>query len=256
MSEKLDVYQKIGGVGVPLSAKAGQALVGDAASAGMLEQLAELQASLTALQADVTSVRELAGKGKAPNTELWVTESGTFTAPVGGLYKVTCINGGNGGYVNNTGDVCTCYGGNSGKEITAFVYLSEGQEVSVTIGAGGQPLVTTTGQASSLGAGGVTSFGEITPNKDNSFRRIAMSELLTSSGYDYISGVGVGGGRGAGYGKDAPVWYGAGGGSYYHRDIPESSTPSATAGADGVVHLCFYNPENEPTSSQNPSEGE
>lgn len=80
--------------------------------------------------------------------------SGTFQAPVTGVYFLTGCGAGGGGTFNTTGNI---YGGSAGAGCVMYpVFLIAGQTITVTIGAGG----TGSANATSNG-GGDTSFGSI-----------------------------------------------------------------------------------------------
>ena len=81
--------------------------------------------------------------------------SGTFTAPYAGVYKVTCTGGGgSGGYDSATSGGGA--GGAGGGTSIKYAALTNGQVVTVTVGAGGVIVSTThagyAGSTSSFGA--------------------------------------------------------------------------------------------------------
>jgi hypothetical protein len=91
-------------------------------------------------------------------TRQTIASSGTFSAPVAGCYRVVCIGGGGGG-----GGVDTTVtsirsaaggGGGGGGWVEGYVYLTKGQSVSCTIGAGGAGVAGENGKV-----GGTTKFG-------------------------------------------------------------------------------------------------
>ncbi|WP_165076985.1 MULTISPECIES: phage tail assembly chaperone [unclassified Desulfovibrio] len=90
------------------------------------------------------------------NSEQWITESGTFKAPMEGWYAVLCIDGGSGGLYNIP--FSGLAGGNSGAVYSGMVYLKKGESVEITVGAGG--LGATTSQGYGLINGGKTKFGD------------------------------------------------------------------------------------------------
>lgn len=160
------------------------------------------------------------------NTKEIITESGEWTAPVTGWYKVTCISGGQGGKIINTTTIFA-QGGDSGKIVSDYLFLEKNDSVSVTIGAGGIGKIFQNGDTSLNDFerdcnGGETSFGSITTNISGLnpiFRGISLGS--GSTGYAIYS-IGCGGGLGGGrYGSGADpnsgaipaAWYGAGGGS-------------------------------------------
>ena len=96
------------------------------------------------------------------NSVMLLTESGTFEAPVKGWYFGTMWGGGSGGIVGPTNrtDFINVLSGASGGKKDFIVYLEEGQEVPVVIGAGGPRVLYTTYDYNN--SGGNTSFGDIT----------------------------------------------------------------------------------------------
>ncbi|MBD5416940.1 MAG: hypothetical protein HDR50_04630, partial [Desulfovibrio sp.] len=72
------------------------------------------------------------------NGELWLTESGTFTARVTGWHEVLCIDGGHGAYAT----YYSVIGGDSGGLRWGFAWLVAGEEYPVTVGAGGNPITS------------------------------------------------------------------------------------------------------------------
>ena len=114
---------------------------------------------------DITQyAQELAGKANITGSNLVhhrdvITTSGTYTAPVTGLYKITVKGGGaggqGGGYTsswNSQGN-----GGGEGGTSIAFEYLTAGDTVAIVVGAGGTGgNASTNSQGSEGGAGGNT----------------------------------------------------------------------------------------------------
>jgi microcystin-dependent protein len=94
---------------------------------------------------DITQyAQELAGKANITGSNLVhhrdvITTSGTYTAPVTGLYKITVKGGGGGGaggYASGTSYYHASGGGEGGTTI-AYELMTAGQTASVVIGAGG-----------------------------------------------------------------------------------------------------------------------
>lgn len=220
------------------------------------------------LMLELEKAKELAMKDKMPNSELWILESGTFTAPVSGLYDVLLFSGGNSGGVAS--DIGRCWGGVSGRRTSGTVYLTEGQQVPVIVGAGGV--------ASSAGAevgGGETSFGDFLttdntahPDGPENYSYFRGEDLVLRGVSPYAEKYpAIGGGPGSGYPTDpktgdtqavsnarsnAAGHFGGGGAAM----ITASKKYSAGAGAPGSIRVRWHDPDKMPSSSQNPSEGE
>lgn len=225
-----DLYQKLNGVGVPAGA----------APSG----IAEIQAAITALQTEIAAVRALAKEGRAPNTEVWIMESGTYVAPVAGIYEVLVVSGGGAGSCSNY----WATQGNGGRREFGYLTLAEGEEVPVVIGAGSPDAPDGSVGPSGI-TGGDSSFGSIATTATSYYRpsvglvddKTALVSTLKPNGLVKTPDI---------YDKSnwGPGTGGVGGGSSYYR----------LGGSAGGVRLRYYDPAKDtPTdnSSQNPSEG-
>lgn len=131
----------------------------------------------TTVRVDNTGILSAIGGNLLLNSEEWITESGEWTAPVTGWYALTLFNGGNSGIVNTT--YKSCHSGTSGHMATAFMYLSKGQKVPVTIGAGGASPAVNTNQVQ----GGTTSFGDFSATRgDDTFKMCEFEGVWTPQG--------------------------------------------------------------------------
>lgn len=165
------------------------------------------------------------------NSEQWITESDTFTAPVDSLYDVLAIDGGPGGAVapQNT----SVQGGRSGAYKRAQVYLRAGQPLQITVGAGG--IASTQFVSHEALAGGITTVGDI------DFSRYERCYL--SGDYAYfpstLRGFASGGGFGGKKESEVTGWYGAGGWASSNQN---GANPYAANGNPGVVCMRWHDP--------------
>lgn len=189
------------------------------------------------------------------NTEEWITESGTWTAPVTGWYDVWMISGGNGGVVEDSSTIIKLQSGSSGVERRFLSYFEAGVSVPVVIGSGGAGLVTNVGASLDEAVGGDTIFGTLRVthaydiNEDNfeesSRDYLFKSNFMTNRKEMHLSGSGLGGGYSA-VGIDglsgSGRWYGGGGAA-----ITASSHPNDIGGngAQGAICLRYYDPNKE-----------
>ncbi|MBD5585212.1 MAG: hypothetical protein HDQ88_09020 [Clostridia bacterium] len=184
------------------------------------------------------------------NTEVWITESGTWTAPVRGWFDVTAIAGGNGGMFTS-GYVSS---GNSGEVIRKLLHFEQGQKVPVTIGAGG---LTTKTSNSDARAGGDTVFGNLTARAGKGFlggTSVWYSRFDNNVGSAQLVGAGAGGGQN--YmppvsSVDADYHVSEADGTDYGAGGSASAQVAAGAvvqyvglgkGAPGAVRLRYYDP--------------
>ena len=178
------------------------------------------------------------------NKEVLITESGTFIVPVTGWYEVWMIGGGGGAMVNTSG--ITVQGGNSGNALSTIRHYYAGQEIPVTIGAGGVGAVYSGSVPESV-SGGETRFGDLTP-PPNYFMSLQKENTLAKD-YDLSGrGAGAGGGSWGVVGLDGTSgcgrWYGAGGGAFQIR-ANSTGTRGAGNGAQGAIRLRYYDPNKE-----------
>lgn len=265
---KRDLYVKKGGAAVSTGTSTGDAtlVTADAQAVAQLQQtVAALQTSVSALQAAntqlTTDLTAEKAKGKGPNTEGWITESGEWTAPVTGDYDLLLIGGGNGGYVYSATSAASqdVRGGNSGNRVEAIVHLTQGDTVSVSIGAGGA------GSSTSFGAtyGGHTSFGDLTTESGGSNFQAPIPVNTANVASSRSPGAGDGGGGAIFKGSDLSAndgrFWGGGGGASWKPDVGGLYG----AGKQGAVRYRYYDPnktttpdtDQEETSPQNPSDG-
>lgn len=204
-----------------------------------LEPTAQANAVATAIKLAVLQKQAMGGLGF--NTKVIIEESGDWTAPVTGTYKVTVIGGGWGGHISGNNIVV---GGLSGATETKFFQLEKNQVVSITIGAGGIGSTTD----SSVTPGGATSFGDFTPDSNvNLAGEVAYVNNWSSGNFQVdCHGGGLGGGAGY-YTTDNPdtqngSWYGAGGGAWASQGV--SARPSRVGnGHKGCVIIEYFDPE-------------
>lgn len=208
------------------------------------------------------------GGGASPyNTEEWITESGTWTAPVTGEYDVLAIGGGMGAALDVASDspsslVTAALGGNSGQYINKIIHLSKNAQVQVSIGVGGigryYAADTPIRDRHEL-SGGETTFGSITaaggsnnPEAfDTSFGAAfpgGYSNSVPQSARNAAFGGGLGG---ATVGRNDPtavhgLFFGAGGSSYASAGATVADIGSEVAafgnGKQGAIRLRYYDP--------------
>ena len=201
------------------------------------------QSDNTTCQVDSEGVLSVLGGNLHCNEEVWITASGTWTAPVTGWYDVLLIGGGD-GTIAVTGPVRYGYffhGGKSGGYKTALVHFTAGDTVQVSIGAGGVANPDFVSGDPGV-AGGETTFGELTT--------VGAPRLLNINA-EGTSGVSVRVISGGGFGAVVPdLWgaanahknngqfWGAGGSLAYRSDME----PTCGSGKQGAVRLRFWNP--------------
>lgn len=266
---KRDLYVKKGNTAIPTGVSTGDAILqtADAQTVAQLQQaVATLQTSVSALQADLAVEK---AKGKGPNTEVWITESGTYTVPVTGEYEATLISGGNGAFLDSS----RAWGGDSGNTRTYFIHLTAGAEIPVTIGAGGigayNPSGTLQESDMTASSGGITHFGDFSSapllTEPGSFTRFRGNRVDKVHGSEIYA---IGGGSGVlqlpseteAEGKNLFRFFGAGGSAGYGYG---SENAMAASGRAGGIRLRYYDPnksttpdtDQEETSPQNPSDG-
>lgn len=192
-----------------------------------------------------------------------ITTSGTYTAPVTGLYKITVKGGGGGGAggrCSNSSGTAGAGGGEGGTAIT-FERMEIGDTAAVVIGAGGAGGAASTaarvgagvgggdstvtingttytggGGGRGDGLGGVGGSGTI-PGIPGGTVNTSFGTVVPAYG---ASGGGTGGGRGSDYATTASAGVHGGGGG---GGGASSATASAGgAGGDGYVWFEFYTP--------------
>lgn len=181
---------------------------------------------------DNTGLLSAIGGNLLLNSEEWITESGTWAAPVTGWYNIMAIDGGGGGHIDTA--KTSAQGGASGVYKFATVYLEAGQSLDITIGSGG------IGRAAVAGSydGGVTTVGGV----DFSHWTYAnfISDIHTKGGNStldaHCTGAGLGGAR---LGIHDGHWYGAGGGAIIENN---NTVLQAHNGHQGVVVFRWHDP--------------
>lgn len=259
---KRDLYVKKGNTAIPTGVSTGDAILqtADAQTVAQLQQsVAALQTANTQLTADLAAEK---AKGKGPNTEVWITESGIWTAPVTGAYAIWMIDGGRGGYVVPASYYAA--GGITGRSDSFLVYLEAGTEVPIVIGAGSPGVVKASDSDAPPIGGGRTKFGDHECRFSNDIG--AGHAQGASGGNANVPGAGFGGGYvtvdGLDGSKGSGRFYGAGGAAYYTSLSSDATPVRAGSGAQGALCIRYYDPnktttpdtDQEQTSPQNPSE--
>lgn len=178
----------------------------------------------------------LASKSGMPHREVF-TESGSFTAPTTGLYRITCVGGGGGG---STGSASA--GGGGGGFATVTVLLQAGETVPLTVGAGGNGQLPPP-NAMSPSPGGETSFGTYLTAPGG---LAASTSTPGTGGLPEAGDLRVGGGTGtvtlvygssifAGYGGSSHLGHGGAGRSVTRGD--DGTGYGAGGGACGAASL-------------------
>lgn len=142
-----------------------------------------------------------------------ITTSGTYTAPVTGLYKITVKGGGGGGQGGSgtTGWAVAGGGGGEGGTTIAYEHMEAGETATVVIGAGG--------------AGGAGSSG----NSGGSSGSSGGSSSVTING-NTITGAGGNGGSSAGGAGGAGTIPGINGGAMIRLQTSQSANAYANNG--------------------------
>lgn len=178
------------------------------------------------------------------NDEIWITQSGTFTAPVDGWYEVLLIGGGNGGIVTDYG----LFGGQGGSIYQRLVHLTAGTEVQVIIGTGG--IGDLQGRYLPSLGGSTTFFGELSSGDGAAMLAslgisVGMSTHFPASFAprgNYLGGWGGGPGGGAPSSLQSLChgqFFGAGGSA---AQMANASQLLVGNGMQGAVRLRFWNP--------------
>lgn len=129
------------------------------------------------------------------NTEEILTESGTYTVKVTGWYKVIVVSGGDGAYAwkRSSGFIDQVSGGAGGRIETHLRYYTKGQQIPVTIGAGGLAslLIRDSLDSQEQHNGGNTIFGDITVYRGGNNVSLVPMGFYSGQG-DAISAGGTG----------------------------------------------------------------
>ena len=183
------------------------------------------------------SLAELGGQ-LLLNSEEWITESGTWTAKSTGWHELFLISGGAGALAQNRTTHMVICGGWSGDYKTFLIYLTEGQQVPVIIGAGGLGANETT----TVRSGGRTSFGDYSTvsceEEDwQGFPAALFNIPISSNG---VQGVLM---PGTGFGSNNysqwPSFYGAGGDA---RTSGDGTIHECTNGKQGAIRVRRHDP--------------
>jgi microcystin-dependent protein len=217
---------------------------------------------------DITKyAQELAGKANITGSNLVyhkdvITTSGTYTAPVTGLYRITVKGGGGGGgggYYSSAFVIGGSGGGEGGITI-GFEKLTAGQAASVVIGAGGTGGVAQTGTGGNGGDSSVTvNSNTYTGGGGSGGKSQTYSDggtggngtipgasggacIITTSGYCAgNSGGGNGGGSGVYDSVGLPGTLGGGGAGGFANKT-KSASYAGGAGGDGYVWFEYMAP--------------
>lgn len=164
------------------------------------------------------------------NSEEWITESGTFTAPVTGDFDILLIGGGEGGFaILNSDGSRYAHSGASGDYKSILIHLTKGQSIPVTIGSGGIGITS-----NSLSRNGsITIFGDISTimPESSGFRGFMGSRQYSQT---VIGIVTTPGGFGARYLNIG--FYGSGG-----MAVVENAALVCN-GAQGAIRLRYHDP--------------
>lgn len=200
-----------------------------------LEPTAQTNNTLNAIK--LALLQKQAEQGLGFNTREIIEESCDWTAPVTGVYKITCIDGGSGGLAAN-GQFLN--GGYSGKIIERYKHLTKGQIIPVTIGAGGIGEVGILQPSNN--SGGISSFGDISTNllnMDNRTPSSSHSLMGTSLQSDGVRGGGRGGASHVNWNATSATFYGAGGSACFLSP----NTYTVSDGFQGCIIVEYFDPE-------------
>jgi hypothetical protein len=213
---------------------------------------------------DITQyAQELAGKANITGSNLVhhrdvITTSGTYTAPVTGLYKVTVKGGGGGGagsaYQPSSNTVRSGNGGGEGGTTISLVRMEIGDTATVVVGAGGAGGAKNT-TSLSLNSGGNGGNSSVTID-GNTYTATGggsngqggggtIPGACASRGEGYATGTqtsygGFGGGSGGGQQELNGTNGGGGGGG--GAQYSSASANAGGAGGDGYVWFEYYTP--------------
>jgi microcystin-dependent protein len=206
------------------------------------------EADISEMLTELTSKANINGSNMTYHKDV-ITTSGTYTAPVTGLYKITVKGGGGGGgrYYDTVGGG----GGGEGGTTIDYVMVSANDAVSVVIGAGGAgngsgaganggDSIVTIGTNTITGGGGGGALANTTGGIGGNGTIVGASGSAGDAGYPSSPGSGgTGGGNGGAAGGRLSVLRdgqtgggGAGGNSSY----------APSAGGDGYVWFEYYTP--------------
>lgn len=206
----------------------------------------------------ILALQDIINGGLVYNTEEVITESGEYTVPVSGYYEVTCIGGGNGGYLNSNNSYSS-EAPLSGGFITKILYLEKGEKHNIVIGSGGT--TTTNKDEYELVVGSSTLFGELLNSSSNDYANKWRGNLnITVTSNTNVRAVISSGcvpGSGYGYSNESANGhkYGAPGLAYFNGNIttPDSAIIYLGNGYQGAVILRYYDPAKNKGSGNNES---
>ena len=182
-------------------------------------------------ETDVLAVAEELGCHLQLNAEQLITQSGSWVAPLTGWFDITLIGGGEGGVVT-----WSAGGGRGCAPKRVFKYYARGQEVPVTIAAGG---TGSTNNWNAAVSGGATAFDDVSVKFNEASAQLLPSDCADRSAQVYSS---YGGGTGGGRSWEAEIdggYYGAGGGAFYQVS---TNVKLAGNGHQGCVIVRWHDP--------------
>jgi hypothetical protein len=186
-----------------------------------------------------------------------ITTSGTYTAPVTALYKITVKGGGGGGSKGTA--VASTYarsgaGGGEGGTTIAYNKMIAGQTASVVIGAGGTGATTNAGDGENGGnstviidsttfTGGGGQGGQSVSSGGDGGTGTIPGACGSSTNISSHSGDSAVGPSGGGSGSGSTATFGAGGRGGSSRFVGSTVTVNnGVAGGDGYVWFEYYTP--------------
>lgn len=207
------------------------------------------------------------------NKAVTYTSSGSFVAPVTGVYRITLRAGGGGGSGAGTtanGTHCSGGGGGEGGFLIAYDTLVAGTSYSFTIGAGGTGGTAGSATASTGGAGGEGGSSTITIG-DNVYQAVGAFggfghdsffgggagrySVINTTGTHYKSCSGCGGnagsndlcggsggGEGGSTGAMSSANFGQSGGGGGGGRLANGVYGDGQAGGDGYITFEYYDP--------------
>ncbi len=182
----------------------------------------------------------------APNSEVWLTESGQWTAPVDGWYNVLCIAGGEGSFAHSIQH--WGFTGQSGEWKEDFVYLQAGETVNVVVGSGGKKGTGTTWPTPGQNGGNTSFAGKVIAlgsfsGDSSSYIACAYGTSHTHNDTNGSNGANQSNAcaQGPGGTEGAPRFYGAGGGINIWN-YANNTTATTYDGKQGVIRIRWHDP--------------
>ena len=197
-------------------------------------------------QVNADGVLSALGGNLLYNEEVWITESGTWTAPVSCWYDLWIIGGGGGAWYARDGDIRKVNSGSSGGYLFTLKHFNAGDTVAVTIGAAGVAYnAHKNGNPNpwNINYGGITTFGDLASNSAGAFAFVYNPGVgvPNQNGTAYVNVHGVGFGNGA-YNGPASFYGGSGGALVYQYNPSHTEVVQLQNGKQGAVRLRFWNP--------------